>query len=82
MRVLVFGASGMIGGGVVRECLEDDPGDGDDAYARERIARMLEFFETTSGWYQTMGKLPRKAVARMVKAGGKSARSKTLGAEG
>ncbi len=69
----------------LRECLAGDPrdGDGDDpAYSRQRIADMLDFFETTSGWYQTMGKLPRKAVVRLVKMGDKSSRSKALDVKG
>ena len=54
----------------LRECLEGEAGGGgDDAYARERIADMLEFFETTSSWYRTMGKLPPSAMMRLVKMG-------------
>ncbi len=59
----------------LRECLAGDPRDadprtGDDgAYARERIAEMLGFFEAAEGWYQRVGKLPRSALSRLVKIG-------------
>ncbi len=64
---------------ILRECLDGDgKGDGgEDAYARERIADMLDFFETTSGWYRTMGRLPRGALVRLVKMGDKLPRRGT-----
>lgn len=66
----------------LRECLDGDPRDGGgDAYSRARIADMLEFFETTSSWYQRMGKLPRKALVRLVKMGGEKT-AKAPGLEG
>ncbi len=55
---------------ILRECMNDEEHD-DDAYSRERIADMLDFFETTSGWYHTMGRLPRSALIRLVKMGDK-----------
>lgn len=78
----------------LRECLDGDgdgenEGDLDGSYTHERIADMLDFFETTSGWYRTMGRLPRKALVRLVRMGDKSPRrgadeaiSKALGLEG
>ncbi len=57
----------------LRECLADDRDAAEDGdYARERIADMLDFFETTSGWYQTMGRLPRGALMRLVKLGARA----------
>ncbi len=55
----------------LRECMAEDSNDDGDAYTRERIADMLDFFETTSGWYRTMGRLSRKALVRLVKMGDK-----------
>ena len=58
----------------LRECLDGDA-DGEDAYARDRIAEMLDFLETTSGWYRAVGDLPRNALARLIKIGGKAAKT-------
>ena len=45
-----------------------------DAYTRERLADMLQFFEVMSGWVEQTRKLSTPAVVRMVKAGDKIAR--------
>ena len=45
-----------------------------DAYTRERLADMLQFFELMTGWIEQTRKLPTPAVVRMVKAGDKIAR--------
>jgi len=45
-----------------------------DAYTRERLGDMLQFFELMSGWVDQTRKLPTPAVVRMVKAGDKIAR--------
>jgi len=42
-----------------------------DAYTRERLAEMLQFFELMNRWAEQMGKLPTPAVTRMVKMGDK-----------
>jgi DNA-binding transcriptional regulator GbsR (MarR family) len=42
-----------------------------DAYTRERLAELLQFFELMSGWAEQTGKLPTPAVMRMVKMGDK-----------
>jgi DNA-binding transcriptional regulator GbsR (MarR family) len=42
-----------------------------DAYTRERLAEMLQFFELMNGWAEQTGKLPTAAVIRMVKMGDK-----------
>ena len=42
-----------------------------DAYTRERLEEMLQFFETMTGWLEQMRKLPTPAVIRMVKLGDK-----------
>ena len=45
-----------------------------DAYTRERLADMLQFFEVMTSWAEQTRKLPTPAVVRMVKAGDKLAR--------
>ena len=42
-----------------------------DAYTRERLAEMLQFFELMNSWAEQTGKLPTPAVIRMVKMGDK-----------
>jgi len=42
-----------------------------DAYTRERLTEMLQFFELMNGWAEQTGKLPTPAVVRMVKMGDK-----------
>ena len=45
-----------------------------DAYTRERLADMLQFFELMTSWAAQTRKLPTPAVIRMVKMGDKLAR--------
>jgi DNA-binding transcriptional regulator GbsR (MarR family) len=45
-----------------------------DAYTRERLTDMLQFFEQMTGWVEQTRKLPTSALVRMVKAGDKIAR--------
>lgn len=59
--------------GVLRQCVAE-AGRSRDAEARGQRARleaMLEFFETTSAWYEQVRRLPRGAVIRMLKMGGR-----------
>jgi DNA-binding transcriptional regulator GbsR (MarR family) len=46
-----------------------------DAYARERVNDMLQFFETMTGWYEQTRKLPTPALVRMIKMGDKVAKA-------
>ena len=61
--------------GVLREAVSEakKPGAA-DAYTRERLGDMLQFFELITGWVDQTRKLPTPAVVRMVKAGDKIAR--------
>lgn len=61
--------------GMLREAVADakKPGAA-DAYTRERLADMLQFFELMTGWAEQTRKLPTPAVVKMVKAGDKIAR--------
>jgi len=45
-----------------------------DAYTRERLADMLQFFELTTNWCEQARKLPTAALIRMVKMGDKLGR--------
>lgn len=45
-----------------------------DAYTRERLADMLQFFELMTSWTEQTRKLPTPAIIRMVKMGDKLAR--------
>jgi hypothetical protein len=45
-----------------------------DAYTRERLADMLQFFELMTAWTEQTRKLPTPAVIRMVKMGNRLAR--------
>ena len=45
-----------------------------DAYTRERLTEMLQFFELMTAWCEQTAKLPTSAVVRMVKMGDKIGR--------
>ncbi len=45
-----------------------------DAYTRERLADMLQFFELMTAWTEQTRKLPTAAVVRLVKMGDKLGR--------
>ena len=45
-----------------------------DAYTRERLSDMLQFFELMAGWVDHLRKLPTPAAIRMVKMGDKLSR--------
>jgi DNA-binding transcriptional regulator GbsR (MarR family) len=45
-----------------------------DAYTRERLGDMLQFFEQMTSWIEQTRKLPTSALVRMVKAGDRIAR--------
>lgn len=45
-----------------------------DAYTRERLADLLQFFELMTGWVEQTRKLSAPQLMRMAKAGDKVAR--------
>src|SRR5262245_48490553 len=61
--------------GMLREAVADarKPGAA-DAYTRDRLADMLQFFELMTNWCEQTRKLPTPAIVRMVKMGNKLAR--------
>jgi DNA-binding transcriptional regulator GbsR (MarR family) len=57
---------------LLKECLAESAGkSGQDQFARQRIEAMLEFFETTSSWFEQIRKMPGNALIRFLKLGGK-----------
>jgi len=62
---------------MLRECLAASPHPGkgaDEAYTRERLSAMLEFFDSMGGWYDQMKKLPTTTLLRLLKLGDKIAK--------
>ena len=57
---------------LLRACVaEAGQGKPEDAVTRERLEKMLDFFETMAGWYEQVRRLPTDAAIRFVKLGGK-----------
>ncbi len=57
---------------LLRECLADAEKAGKaEQYSKERLAEMLEFFETMMNWYEDIRKLPTGAMIKFVKMGSK-----------
>jgi DNA-binding transcriptional regulator GbsR (MarR family) len=57
---------------LLRDCMaEADRAGAPERHARERLAHMLDFFETMSGWYEQIRRLPTAGVMRFVKMGDK-----------
>jgi DNA-binding transcriptional regulator GbsR (MarR family) len=42
-----------------------------EAYTRDRLAGMLDFFESMSDWYQQIRRMPKGALLKFVKLGDK-----------
>jgi DNA-binding transcriptional regulator GbsR (MarR family) len=54
---------------LLRECVtEAKPG----SHAEERLRSLLDFFETTTGWYSHIRQWPTATIARMLKLGDKT----------
>ena len=72
MKVLIFGATGMVGQGVLRECLRDLDAKGQsETERRERLKAMREFVEMLTSLYMQMSALPTGAIRRLISAQGK-----------
>ena len=60
---------------MLRDAVAEAKGPGKaDAYTRQRLADMLQFFELMTRWTEQTRKLPTPALIRMVKMGDKLAR--------
>jgi DNA-binding transcriptional regulator GbsR (MarR family) len=58
---------------ILREAAADlDDGSKDGAYAKKRVTDMLTFFETFSGWYEDLRKLPTPLIRKFLTLGGKA----------
>ncbi len=59
---------------VLRE-LMSDPGAGAlSDHARGRLGELLAFFEMTTAWYEQVRRMPKSALTRFIKMGGRVAR--------
>ena len=65
---------------MLRECIaEADTQKDKDAYTRERLQALCDFFEATTAWYTQIRKWPASALARFVKLGDKALKLLKLG---
>ena len=57
---------------ILRECInEAEKGSSTDAYTRDRLHDLCEFFETTTGWYTQVRQWPAATLTRFMKLGDK-----------
>jgi DNA-binding transcriptional regulator GbsR (MarR family) len=57
---------------VLRECLTEAKQDKQtDEHTQTRLGQLVEFFETTTAWYNQIRQWPTSALAKFVKLGGK-----------
>ena len=55
----------------LKECVIEADKKGMEKYSRKRLEDLLEFFETTTDFYDQANRLPTKAVVKAVKMGDK-----------
>ena len=57
---------------ILRDCvIEAEKAGAGEKYSRERLGDLLEFFETTTSWYEQIRRMPTGAVIKFVKMGEK-----------
>jgi DNA-binding transcriptional regulator GbsR (MarR family) len=57
---------------ILRDCvIEAEKAGRGEAYAKERLNELLDFFETTSAWYQQIRRLPTAAMVKFIRTGDK-----------
>jgi DNA-binding transcriptional regulator GbsR (MarR family) len=57
---------------MLRDCvLEQEKAGSDEKYAKEKMGELLNFFETMTGWYEQMKRLPTASLLKMVRLGEK-----------
>jgi DNA-binding transcriptional regulator GbsR (MarR family) len=55
---------------LLRECLREIKREkGKDVYTGERLRELLEFFETTSSWYNQVRQLPTETLVKFMRVG-------------
>jgi len=60
---------------MLRQCVADAATDQEtDPEIKARIARMLEFMQTLTTWYEQVSRLPKSTLVTLMKMGGKIAR--------
>jgi len=57
---------------ILRDCMiEAEKAGAGEKYARDRLGDLLDFFETTSSWYEQIRRMPTGAMIKFVKMGDK-----------
>jgi len=57
---------------ILRDCvIEAEKAGSGEKYARERLGDLLDYFETTSSWYEQIRRMPTGAMIKFVKMGDK-----------
>ena len=57
---------------ILRDCvIEAEKAGAGEKYAKERLTDLLNFFETTTSWYEQIRRLPTGAMIKFVKMGDK-----------
>jgi DNA-binding transcriptional regulator GbsR (MarR family) len=57
---------------ILRDCvIEADKAGAGEKYAKERLNELLDFFETTTSWYEQIRRMPTGAMIKFVKMGDK-----------
>ena len=57
---------------ILRDCvIEAEKAGAKETYAKERLGELLDFFETTTAWYQQVRRLPTAAMVKFIKMGDK-----------
>ncbi len=57
---------------LLRDCVaEAERSNGSDRHARQKLSELLEFFETTTAWYEQIRRMPTGAVMKFVTLGDK-----------
>jgi DNA-binding transcriptional regulator GbsR (MarR family) len=57
---------------MLRDCvIEADKAGAGEKYAKERLSDLLDFFETTTAWYQQIRRLPTAMMVKFIKMGDK-----------
>jgi DNA-binding transcriptional regulator GbsR (MarR family) len=55
---------------ILRDCvIEAEKAGGEEKYARERLSDLLDFFETTTTWYEQLRRMPTGAMVKFIRMG-------------
>ena len=56
---------------LLRDCVAEAHKAPADKYERQKLSELLDFFQTTTAWYQQLRAMPTSAMVRLVGLGGK-----------